>query len=550
MTTQFPNNLDTFTNPTANDEVSVVSHADQHANANDAIEALQAKVGINSSLDDTTIDYKLSNVADGDKAVAVADYDSDIAAIESDITDLETADGQNVKITGNQTIAGVKTFTDSPIVPDPTNDTDATNKQWVEDYVEDTGRNTVGLLTPGNFITDFTANLKFSRRQEMTETAMTGSTVSSLHSGMDTIDGTNFIVSRGTGADLYIGEYSKSGSVWSTIFASAAVSAINIKSGSAKVRYIDSGYAIAAGIIDSTDQIYIYLLGKSGSTWSVLDSDTYTMPGPSSSTLLTDIYIDGNDAYIAVSYQSQTVYVIKAVSIPGSSVVAVDGSWTVPTVAIGAGTVAQFNSASTLFLGYADTTDVIQKYSFSSGSISQVGNDGTIGSSGYTEFRVIDTDKVIYNAGGTDYWVTLAFDGTDFDIESKTNSNPTPSISWNSCISVVDSTTIQTDAYEIVLSGTGFENAIEDLDASGYLGYLASSTEAATGTPRDLVISGSTNNDGTYDLDSCTLNKVILDATTQPPVAETEECTVSADLTDRQGYSWRLKGTNFFLGTN
>lgn len=70
MATNFPNNLDTFTNPTANDKVDVLSHADQHANANDAIEALQTKVGVNGSAFTSTHDYKLSSVSDGDKAIS------------------------------------------------------------------------------------------------------------------------------------------------------------------------------------------------------------------------------------------------------------------------------------------------------------------------------------------------------------------------------------------------------------------------------------------------------------------------------------------------
>lgn len=38
----------------------------------------------------------------------------------------------NVRTSGNQTIGGVKTFSSSPIVPDPTNATDAAQKKWVE----------------------------------------------------------------------------------------------------------------------------------------------------------------------------------------------------------------------------------------------------------------------------------------------------------------------------------------------------------------------------------------------------------------------------------
>lgn len=62
MATNFPVSLDALTNPTVNDNLSSPSHAGQHANANDAIEALQAKVGIDSSGVATSIDYKLNNI--------------------------------------------------------------------------------------------------------------------------------------------------------------------------------------------------------------------------------------------------------------------------------------------------------------------------------------------------------------------------------------------------------------------------------------------------------------------------------------------------------
>jgi hypothetical protein len=63
MSTTFPNTIDQLTNPSATDSVAVVDHAAQHANANDAIEALQAKVGADSSVVTTSHDYKITNTA-------------------------------------------------------------------------------------------------------------------------------------------------------------------------------------------------------------------------------------------------------------------------------------------------------------------------------------------------------------------------------------------------------------------------------------------------------------------------------------------------------
>lgn len=65
----FPTSLDSLTNPTASDFLNSPSHSAQHANVNDICEALEAKVGINSSAVTTSHDYKLSEVTGVDKAV-------------------------------------------------------------------------------------------------------------------------------------------------------------------------------------------------------------------------------------------------------------------------------------------------------------------------------------------------------------------------------------------------------------------------------------------------------------------------------------------------
>ena len=59
MATNFPTSLDALTNPSGTDSMSSPSHAGQHTDANDAIEALQAKVGADSSAVTTSHDYKI-----------------------------------------------------------------------------------------------------------------------------------------------------------------------------------------------------------------------------------------------------------------------------------------------------------------------------------------------------------------------------------------------------------------------------------------------------------------------------------------------------------
>ena len=62
MATSFPTGLDALTNPVSTDALNSPSHADQHANVNDAIEALEAKVGVNGSAVTSSLDYKIANI--------------------------------------------------------------------------------------------------------------------------------------------------------------------------------------------------------------------------------------------------------------------------------------------------------------------------------------------------------------------------------------------------------------------------------------------------------------------------------------------------------
>lgn len=62
MTTNFPTSIDALVNPVATDSLATVNHANQHANANDAIEALEAKVGVDNSSVTTSLDYRVRNI--------------------------------------------------------------------------------------------------------------------------------------------------------------------------------------------------------------------------------------------------------------------------------------------------------------------------------------------------------------------------------------------------------------------------------------------------------------------------------------------------------
>ena len=62
MATSFPTSKDILINPDGLDSVKEVSHSAQHANANDAIEALETKVGVNNSTDVNSLDYKVKQL--------------------------------------------------------------------------------------------------------------------------------------------------------------------------------------------------------------------------------------------------------------------------------------------------------------------------------------------------------------------------------------------------------------------------------------------------------------------------------------------------------
>src|SRR3989304_8183330 len=64
MPTLFPTGLDSFTNPTPADQLSTVAvlHTDEHSNANDAIEALEARVGIDGSAVASSLTFQVNQL--------------------------------------------------------------------------------------------------------------------------------------------------------------------------------------------------------------------------------------------------------------------------------------------------------------------------------------------------------------------------------------------------------------------------------------------------------------------------------------------------------
>ncbi len=72
MATNFPTSLDTFTNPTSGNTLDSPSHSVQHSDINDAVEAIEAKLGVGSSTaGSATAGYALVNTAGGTTAYSL-----------------------------------------------------------------------------------------------------------------------------------------------------------------------------------------------------------------------------------------------------------------------------------------------------------------------------------------------------------------------------------------------------------------------------------------------------------------------------------------------
>lgn len=91
MSINYPTSLDTLTNPNAADPLNSPSHSTQHADANDAIEALETKVGVNSSAVTTSLDYLVKNTSSSDPGHkhTLANGATDVTASAAEVNKLD-----------------------------------------------------------------------------------------------------------------------------------------------------------------------------------------------------------------------------------------------------------------------------------------------------------------------------------------------------------------------------------------------------------------------------------------------------------------------------
>jgi hypothetical protein len=80
MSTQYPNSLDDFTNPTATDRLNSVTvpHHQQHADLNDAVEAIQVTLGLNPAGEHLTVKDRIINAETDIQAQSVLNGLTDV----------------------------------------------------------------------------------------------------------------------------------------------------------------------------------------------------------------------------------------------------------------------------------------------------------------------------------------------------------------------------------------------------------------------------------------------------------------------------------------
>jgi hypothetical protein len=105
LATSYPAALDTFTNPTSTDTLNSPSHSQQHSDANDAIEAIQAELGTDPAGSYATVKARLDDLPQGvlGAVTKTADQGS-IGASETDLTSLSVTvnvpnNSRQIKIT-------------------------------------------------------------------------------------------------------------------------------------------------------------------------------------------------------------------------------------------------------------------------------------------------------------------------------------------------------------------------------------------------------------------------------------------------------------------
>lgn len=111
MASSYPSGLDALTNPLPGDSTVTVSHAAQHGNANDAIEAIEATLGVNPQGGSASVKARLdaADTATAARAVGAASS-TDNTLPRFDGTSGKTLQGSGVVVDDSNAVSGVSTL--------------------------------------------------------------------------------------------------------------------------------------------------------------------------------------------------------------------------------------------------------------------------------------------------------------------------------------------------------------------------------------------------------------------------------------------------------
>ena len=105
MATNFPSSLDSFTNPTAVDTLDSPPHDTQHADANDAIEAIQAKVGVDGSAVTTSHEYRINSIEELNTNAQVGTTYTLALTDDGKVVEMNNASANTLTVPPNSSVA-------------------------------------------------------------------------------------------------------------------------------------------------------------------------------------------------------------------------------------------------------------------------------------------------------------------------------------------------------------------------------------------------------------------------------------------------------------
>lgn len=400
MATNYPTNLDTLTNPTATDKVSVVSHADQHANANDAIEALEAKVGVDGSAVTSSHDYKLSNVVDGDKAVSVTGTETitnktlitpEIAQIKPSSSETLTLPNETDTLVGKNTTDTLtnKTLT-NPSLTNPTSTNTILNGTVTGDGVldeDDMSSNSETSIATQRSIKTYIDNSVSSGTPRVFSSGNTSDVSPSYTDDY-------FLFNGGVGSQYKLGIESYTGSVQSLdvlgTWASANSSANSVILG-------DYVYVLLENNTPNPDVFELYRFSKSSITsvgTQITFSGAFTLADTNSQMKMTS---DGTNFYFSYKAgNSSNAYEIAKYTLSG--------------------TILTYDSTITLSDSSALTTFVVKSngdiYTENNGEIKKYNSSGTLQetSESFGASSVLNFSNTIYAGfSSSDLYIKLIF---------------------------------------------------------------------------------------------------------------------------------------------